>query len=394
MINQNALPKTCNRKTFSQYYTIGSISDFLINSLPKLKVINPKVIDFSMGEGSLLISANKYYPTAKLFGCDIDRSNVDLVNSFSHIKINSFCIDSTLPKLQKLLSSYNFDLVLGNPPFKQIINSKNIKDLFESQGIYITTSTIPAEIVFLLIGLKYLKKGGIISYILPDGVLTNNAHKKFREWLCINYTIINIIQLGKNDFEHTEAQAHIINIQKIKPNKNSRIHLSKLDKNTKNTKISQANFINRADYSFYTKIELIGETKLKDLDIIITRGKHTHKILKSSGLTYAHTTNLKKSLTGFTENLSKSYSYSYAKKGDILIARVGTRVLGKIGLVTKGFLPYSDCLINISPLSQSTRKRILNTLKSEAGQSWLSSISKGVGARHITISDIKNLPIL
>jgi hypothetical protein len=394
MINQNTLPPTCNKKNFSQYYTIGSVSDFLISSFPKLNAINPKVIDLSMGEGSLLISANKYYPTAKLFGCDIDKNNVDLVNDISDIKIKSFCVDSTLPRLHNLLNSHNFDLVLGNPPFKQIVNSENIKSLFETQGISITTSTIPAEIVFLLIGLKYLKKGGIISYILPDGVLTNNAHKKFREWLCINYTVLNIIQLGKNDFEHTEAQTHIINIQNYPPNKNNKIHLSTFDKKTKQTRITQANFINRADYSFYTKVELISETKLKDLDIIITRGKHTHKVLKSSGLIYAHTTNLQNSMIGVTENISDSYIYSYAKKGDILIARVGTRVIGKVGIVTKGSLPYSDCLINISSLSQSTRKRILKTLESEAGQSWLYSISKGVGARHITISDLKNLPIL
>jgi hypothetical protein len=393
MINENILIPTCNKKAFSQYYTVRNISDFLLSSLPKLDKKKPKVIDLSMGEGSLLISANKYYPTAELYGCDIDKSNVDLVNNLSGIKINAFCIDSTLPQLQSLLSSNKYDLVVGNPPFKQILNSESIKNLFESQGIGITNKTIPAEIVFLLIGLKYLKEGGIISYILPDGVLTNNKHKKFREWLCINYTVLNIIQLCKDDFEHTEAQTHIINIQK-KPGKNRKISLSRIGDKAKKIQISSTNFINRADYSFYSKVELITETKLKDLDIVIGRGKHTHKTLKNSGLPYAHSTNLKKSMKGLTVRLSKGYNYSYAKKGDILIARVGTRVIGKIGTVAQGLLPYSDCLINISPLSQSTRKRILKTLESDAGKSWLASISKGVGARHITLSDIKNLPIL
>jgi hypothetical protein len=50
-------------------------------------------------------------------------------------------------------------------------------------------------------------------------------------------------------------------------------------------------------------------------------------------------------------------------------------------------------MIAIRTITPETRESILKTLKSPIGKSWLNSISKGVGARHITMTDLNELPI-
>ena len=89
-----------------------------------------------------------------------------------------------------------------------------------------------------------------------------------------------------------------------------------------------------------------------------------------------------------------SYIDKIAKKNDIIIPRVGSNILGRVGIVKSGYFIATDCIFIIRVRNKIDRENIKYTLESEFGKEWIHSISKGVGARHITLQDIVKLPIL
>jgi type I restriction enzyme M protein len=86
------------------------------------------------------------------------------------------------------------------------------------------------------------------------------------------------------------------------------------------------------------------------------------------------------------------YANKFAIPGDIVLARVGSSVVGKVGIVKEGFFVPTDCLIIIR-VHENLRDRVFSLLKSINGQEWIHAHTKGVAAQHITIEDIKNFPI-
>lgn len=386
--NQIEQPHMNKKKLLAQYYTCENIGDFLIKNLPPMSPNT--IIDLCMGEGSLLHSASKMYEGAKLVGCDIDESNI--TNQHSNSTIHCHHLDSSTSQLGKILSTSRFDLVLGNPPFNNIEQTNYIKNIFSKFGLDLNYQKIPSALLFLIIGIQLVKVGGVISYIIPDSLLTNNRFRKFREILISQYNIISIVQLGNKKFEGTEAHTHILTVKNKVLKNNYKVKLKHYENQSQHIYISKEQFINRADYSYWNKAASIKSCSLEDLGAQLLRGRWTHKQLRSQNKPYIHTTHLNNNYTEF-RNKNISSLCNDAKTGDIVVSRVGTRALGKIGFVKTGAFLISDCTILIR-IEKQHQHSVLNTLNSNFGRSWLQSISKGVGARHITLADLKGLPII
>lgn len=380
-------PRIDNKKLFAQYYTCENVGDFLIKNLPTMSPRN--IIDLCMGEGALLHSANKVFDGAKLVGCDIDALNVAKQHSSSII--NCHHLDSSTSQLEKFFNLSTFDLVLGNPPFNNIEQTDYIKNIFNNFGLDLNYKKIPSALLFLIIGIRIVKEDGFVSYIIPDSLLTNNSFKKFREILISQYEVISVVQLGNKKFEGTEAHTHIITIKNKVLKNNYKIQIKHYENQSQPIYISKEQFINRADYSYWNKATSIKSCRLEDLGAQLFRGKLTHKQLKNQNRPYIHTTHLNDNYAEFYNQDSSSLCYD-AKSGDIVVSRVGTRSLGKIGFVKTGAFLISDCIILIR-IEKQHQYTVLNTLNSDFGRSWLESVSKGVGARHITLADLKGLPI-
>ncbi|MBL6445692.1 N-6 DNA methylase [Fulvivirga sp. 29W222] len=78
------------------------------------------------------------------------------------------------------LSGYPFDLIIGNPPYGRYRN------FFSSYFTW--PKVIQNELFFMYYGLKMLKKGGLLVYIIPDRFMRNGATysqmKKEMGWIC------------------------------------------------------------------------------------------------------------------------------------------------------------------------------------------------------------------
>ncbi|MEL4277241.1 N-6 DNA methylase [Shewanella xiamenensis] len=377
-----------HKKVYSQFYTENTLADLMVQSIPNAYKIK-SVVDLGMGEGALLKSIQNISPNAKLFGCDIDESNV--VKAKNTLKINALHIDSTTIELFDKLEKKNFDLVIGNPPFQKTIINEYIESLLNEFGIKSNFKKVPTELIFLIIGLKLLSDNGTLCYIVPDGIITNIKFKGFRGFLSKNYNVISVIELSNNSFKGTEAKTHIITIEKSV--KNEKILISSSNEINKKIEISKSNFEDRGDYTYYNRATLLDSRPIKHFECYLARGRHTSIDLEKHGNDYIHTSSLKSQYTEFYNKSKIVPTNKHAVKGDIIVARVGSRVIGRVGIIKEGVFLISDCIIRIRCKNKELTNSILKTLTSEFGRNWIKSISKGVGAKHITMKDLIELPI-
>lgn len=96
------------------------------------------------------------------------------------------------------------DVVITNPPFGEEvkIDDPHILDRFElsrweSNGM---RSSMPAEQLFVEGAMTFLKEGGIMGIVLPDGILNNPGLKFIRSWLLKRSRLIASIDLPKETF--------------------------------------------------------------------------------------------------------------------------------------------------------------------------------------------------
>ena len=88
--------------------------------------------------------------------------------------------------------------------------------------------------------------------------------------------------------------------------------------------------------------------------------------------------------------LQCSFTEKTTKPGDILIARVGRRCLGRVAFVSKGEAPVSDCIIVVRPENQRVGRKIWKKLSSKSCREYFAHASLGVGAKYITYKTIKD----
>lgn len=202
------------RKELNQYYTPQELVDFIVESIevePTNTFIDPcgGSGDFLIGiiKKALLKNIENIKENIHYWDISQDASNVASLNMIlsgdgrSHIKV----IDS--------LNEYKFknnlfSVCITNPPFgtntkwEKDINIMNKYNLGKQKG-----KPFKQELGILFIErcINLLKKGGLLSIVLPNGYLTNPSLKYIREFLISNGRIIGVISLPENVFKKSEA---------------------------------------------------------------------------------------------------------------------------------------------------------------------------------------------
>ncbi len=107
---------------------------------------------------------------------------------------------SNLGTLEELEEN-KYDLILTNPPY--VVNgSGDIKAIANRTGYY-KCNGLGLEALFLEWIIKSLKEGGTALIVIPDGILSNMANRKLREYILDRCCIEGIISLPINTFlEH------------------------------------------------------------------------------------------------------------------------------------------------------------------------------------------------
>ncbi|MBE6462197.1 MAG: restriction endonuclease subunit M [Alphaproteobacteria bacterium] len=244
------------RGDFGQYFTPNDIVKFIVDAL---NITNEdKVLDTSCGSGGFLLHALKKvrdeadetyedknsrywynhwhdFASKHLFGIEINEqiSRVAKMNMIIHDDGHTNVVTNDALKNPNTIQKENhnldfidgsFDLIMTNPPFGSVVKASEAPyykdyELFETNlGIAETKERIKSdddkkkwktsqstEILFLERCYKYLKEGGYLAIVLPDGVLTNSSSQYVRDWLFEKFRIVAVVSLPQHTFSHVNA---------------------------------------------------------------------------------------------------------------------------------------------------------------------------------------------
>ena len=126
-------------------------------------------------------------------------------------------------KLKKLRStknsnySFEFDILMANPPFAGDIKEsrviakyelgKNAKEKYQSK--------VGRDILFIERNLNFLKSGGRMAIVLPQGRFNNSSDKYIRDFITKHCRILAVVGLHGNVFKpHTGTKTSVLFVQK------------------------------------------------------------------------------------------------------------------------------------------------------------------------------------
>jgi type I restriction enzyme M protein len=126
-------------------------------------------------------------------------------------------------KLRKLRThkdenrDFNFDILMANPPFAGDIKETRILAKYElgkkDNGKYQTS--VGRDILFIERNLSFLKAGGRMAVVLPQGRFNNSSDKQIREYIAEHCRILAVVGLHGNVFKpHTGTKTSVLLVQK------------------------------------------------------------------------------------------------------------------------------------------------------------------------------------
>ncbi len=311
------------RGNFGQYFTPREIVKFIVDVLPITH--DSKVLDTSCGSGGFLLyalnkvrnEATEYYPNYKkdarqyakwfpywhdfaeknLYGIEINEqiSRAAKMNMIIHddghtnvITSDGLVSDTTIKERtgNKGFEYGTFDFIITNPPFGsnirqteqaymktyQLGKKENDWLAVKSQSSDDTRDGQQSEVLFLEQDYKFLKEGGMLAIVLPDGILTNSSMQYVRTQLEDWFRIVAVVSMPQTAFSANGAGV-----------KSSVLFLKKWDKTQTEQLVSQKKGI---EQRLLGNANYMATRELWDKEI---KQKQKDKIaaLKSSTLTTA-----------------------------------------------------------------------------------------------------------
>lgn len=244
------------RGNFGQYFTPREIVKFIVDVLPITH--DSKVLDTSCGSGGFLLyalnkvrdEATEYYPNYKndarqyakwfpywhdfaeknLFGIEINEqiSRAAKMNMIIHDDGHTNVITSdglVSDEVIKARTGNNgfeygtFDFIITNPPFGSNIRQseqaylktyqlgKKKEDWLavKSKDGDIIRDSQQSEVLFIEQDYLFLKEGGILAIVLPDGILTNSSMQYVRTQLEDWFRIVAVVSMPQTAFKANDA---------------------------------------------------------------------------------------------------------------------------------------------------------------------------------------------
>jgi len=237
------------RGDFGQYFTPRKIVSFIVDSLPITN--KSKVLDTSCGSGGFLLHAlykvrqeatNKYpdykenvrqyerwkpfwhdFAEHNLFGIEINEqiARTAKMNMIIHDDghTNVVAADGLFSPKDLRERTENagfqegtFDFIITNPPFGSTI--KQTEKAYMHQYSLATKSTDwlnPAskaadrpsqssEVLFIEQAQEYLRDGGYLAIVIPDGILANNSMQYVRDYIGEAFRIVAVVSMPQTAF--------------------------------------------------------------------------------------------------------------------------------------------------------------------------------------------------
>lgn len=369
--------------SLEQYYTEEGIGERLASMLPPM---TPRqCIELSAGEGALLLPIIRKWPKIKITTCELDPLNVSKLKS--SFKGKHYNIDVLSESFESIfLGKFSsFDFAVSNPPFSwrkvsdydiSILEAFGLRDVFSGLRIR-------SEVLFVLQYLRLMADSACVAFILPELIVCSAAFIKFRSRLLKFCSVVAVAEIGSGAFRGTEAKTYIVILKKGESDES----FTFID--TSGASIAKQ----QSDFNLGLKELNAGCQPYSDSDgFSIKRGQLSGKECRSLGLPFYHTSGFSNSAIGVAPIPLKSTmiigkKLLIATKGDILISRVGSRVVGRAVTVEEGEYLVSDCVFRVR-LPPSISSNIFLKYWIESCLPRVVSQARGTCAKYITVQDL------
>lgn len=112
---------------------------------------------------------------------------------------------------------FNFDVVMTNPPFAGDIRERRILHQYElaRRGRDRVAAKQGRDVLFIERCLEFLRPGGRMAIVLPQGHFNNTTDAYIREFIARECRILAVVGLGVNTFKpHTGTKTSVLFVQK------------------------------------------------------------------------------------------------------------------------------------------------------------------------------------
>lgn len=353
------------------------------------------IVDLGAGQGALV---QPYIGNKLLHKIAIEintEAKHELQSLYDEVLIGNLITSKVIDLVDKILKDV---IYVSNPPFGYVGYSSEIQQLLFSQGLLSSShlvKTYRIELVFIARVLEMASVGDEAVFIIPRSILESADFRLVRDTLCKKHNLHTCLLLPEKTFKNTEVRTAIIWFKPHAMVTEKSIKIFQFQ-NQLESSIDCNDFIEQGVSPVYVASEK--GTKLSSLILSIKRGKSTKRSLINRNIEHIHTTDLNRQhaqvIHSFIENNKtiETSTENVARDGDILIARVGTRVLGKAAIFSGKETVISDCVFRLR-VADSDRNSIFKKLVSEQGQGWLKSVATGSCARVLTYNAINNFPL-
>ena len=237
------------RGDFGQYFTPRNIVKFIVDVLPITNF--SKVLDTSCGSGGFLLyaldkvrqQAGEYYEDGtidhynhwhdfasnNLFGIEINEqiARTAKMNMIIHddghtnvISCDGLLLDNTIiDKTENKGFKYgSFDVIITNPPFGSSIKqtekaylhqysfgNKDIDWLDTKNTAVKNRDSQNTEVLFIEQDRNFLKEGGYLAIVIPDGIITNSSLQYVRDMIEEWFRIVAVISMPQEAFNANGA---------------------------------------------------------------------------------------------------------------------------------------------------------------------------------------------
>ncbi len=196
-------PLTQRAQNFAQNNVFGI-------DLANLPVKIAKAINLIVGDGK----SNIYKDNSLVFYSWSDETKVGLRS-----KLRRFLDDLDKDEMnQNLYKYFDFDVLLTNPPFAGTVKERDTLrhyKLAEKNGKLV--EKIGRHIPFVERSLHFLRPGGRMAIVLPQGLMNNTSAEYIRRFIFDEARILAVVGLHVNTFKpHTGTKTSVLFLQKYK----------------------------------------------------------------------------------------------------------------------------------------------------------------------------------
>lgn len=283
------------RQTTSAYFTRKDIIYTLIKDLPTFNKEKIRILEPSGGVGNflpLLIDKYKEIKEVVIDVIDIDKNSLKILKTIItkltiplNFKINLKNIDFLLWKTKT-----KYDLVVGNPPYKKIINDLNLLEKYKTGKYNKNTNNL-----FSFFIEKSLQLGKYVSLIVPKSLINAPEFDKTRE-LLLKHNLLKICDYGENGFDKVKIETISFLVDVLNKKTNKKIIIESFINNSYSLKLKDYVFDKKFPYWLIYRDKKFDEVAKKiKLDIFrsfrdrqitktLTKNEGAIRVLKSRNI--------------------------------------------------------------------------------------------------------------